>query len=282
MDELDFKILMTLNETKNITHAAEKLYISQSSLSKKIIALEKELDTEILIRKRQGVSFTPEGEIILEKSIKASKILNEMRGKLIEQKGYVTGTLNLGVSINYAHYSLPSVLASYSEKYPHVKTHVSTEQSRNIYLKALNGDIDVAIIRGEYNWKGEKILISREKVCAIKSIKYKDNSYDEIPFIGRKTDMEFEREMKTWMREKSIVPSNDGIFVDNITTCVEMVERGLGWSIVPEICLNNFSGYVEPLYFKNGEPLERSTYIMYYKDVYKLPQVEAFIEMIRK
>lgn len=281
MDEQDFKILKTINETRNITHAADKLYISQSSLSKKIIALEKELDTEILIRKRQGVSFTPEGEIILKKSTEAANILEDMRRELVAQKGYVSGTLNIGVSVNYARYSLPSVLAKYSEKYPKVRIHVTTEQSRNIYLKALNGEIDIAIIRGEFDWRGEKILLSREKVCAIRNENFNIDDLNSIAFIGRKTDMEFEREMSQWMREKNINPSNDGIFVDNITTCVEMVERGLGWSIVPEICLDNFKGIVKPLYFENGEPLERSTYIMYYKDVCDLPQVNAFIEMLK-
>ena len=59
MDERDFEILMALKETGNITRAADRLYITQSSLSKKIQAIEKELDICLLIRSRQGVHFTP-------------------------------------------------------------------------------------------------------------------------------------------------------------------------------------------------------------------------------
>ncbi len=83
------------------------------------------------------------------------------------------------------------------------------------------------------------------------------------------------------MREKCIHPKGNGIFVDNITTCVEMVRRGLGWSIVPEICLRDFDGIVEPLAFENGEPFVRSTYIMYNNNVMELPQVSAFIELLK-
>lgn len=65
MDERDFELLITLNETENITHAADRLYISQSSLSKRIRAIEQELGICILLRSRHGVHFTPEGEEVL-------------------------------------------------------------------------------------------------------------------------------------------------------------------------------------------------------------------------
>lgn len=282
MDERDFELLITLKETGNITRAADKLYITQSSLSKKIQAIEKELDICLLIRSRQGVHFTPEGEIVLKRASEAACILDIMRNELNTKKGYICGTLNAGVSINYALFRLPNLLAAYRQKYPHVTTHVSTDQSKNLYLQVMNGKIDVAIIRGEYEWKGEKILLTRENVCAIRSKKDKTRSLHTLPFVGRKTDIQFERELAQWMREQCIKPKNDNIFVDNITTCVEMVQRGLGWSVVPEICLENFDGIVEPLTFKNGEPFVMSTYIMYNNNVTELPQVKAFIELLKK
>ena len=61
-----------------------------------------------------------------------------------------------------------------------------------------------------------------------------------------------------------------------------MVERGLGWGIVPEICLNDFQGHIRPLFFENGEPLIRSTYLMFTKQALELPQVRVFIELVRQ
>ena len=281
MDERDFEILMALKETGNITRAADRLYITQSSLSKKIQAIEKELDICLLIRSRQGVHFTPEGEIVVKRTSEAACLLDIMRNELNTKKGTICGTLNAGISINYALYKLPDILAQYRQKYPLVTTHISSDQSRNLYLQVTKGQIDLAIIRGEYDWKGEKILLSREKVCAIRSKKDDNRSLHTLPYIERKTDLQFERELAQWMREQSIQPKNNGISVDNITTCVEMVQRGLGWSIVPEICLKNFDGIVEPLVFENGEPFVRSTYLMYNSNVAELPQVKAFIEMLK-
>ena len=281
MDERDFELLITLKETGNITHAADRLYITQSSLSKRIHAIEKELNTNILLRSRQGVHFTPEGEIVLKRVSEAACLMDIMRNELESQKGYICGTLNVGVSINYALYQLPELLASYHQQYPHVTTRISTDQSRNLYQQIVNNKIDAAVIRGEYDWKGEKILLNRENVCAIRSSGDANRSLHSLPYIGRKTDPQFEREISQWMREKHLHPKSNGIFVDNITTCVEMVRRGLGWSIVPEICLRDFDGIVEPLTFENGEPFVRSTYIMYNNNVMELPQVSAFIELLK-
>ena len=43
MDEKDFELLEVLDETRNITHAADKLYMTQSALSKRIKSMEQEL-----------------------------------------------------------------------------------------------------------------------------------------------------------------------------------------------------------------------------------------------
>ena len=61
MDEKDYELLHALDETRNITHAADKLYMTQSALSKRIKALEQELGVEIVLRSRQGIRFTPAG-----------------------------------------------------------------------------------------------------------------------------------------------------------------------------------------------------------------------------
>lgn len=59
MDEKDFELLEVLDETRNITHAADKLYMTQSALSKRIKSMEQELGVEILLRSRQGHPLYP-------------------------------------------------------------------------------------------------------------------------------------------------------------------------------------------------------------------------------
>lgn len=280
MDEKDFEIIETLNKTKNITHAAELLFTTQSALSKRIFMIENELGAKLMLRSRQGISFTPEGEIVLEHITKAKNELQQMRESIELSKPYVSGTLNIGVSINYARYTLPDILAKFRKNYPNVTIHINTDQSRSLFLKIMNNEINTAIVRGEYPWKESKILLSRESVCAIRSIEDKDRELEEIPYINHKTDSAFEIELTQWLRENNLHEIHNDLQVDSIETCVEMVKHGLGWAIVPEICLNNFNGIKQNLYFANGEAFLRSTWLLYSGLASKLPQVKAFIKTI--
>lgn len=281
MDERDFKLLLLLKQTQNITKAADMLFVTQSSLSKRLATIEEELDTRIIIRSRNGILFTPEGEIVLAHVEKAAEELALMKESINTSKGYVCGTLHAGISVNYALYQFPDILTLYRKLYPQVATHITTEHSRKLFTQLLDGIVDIAILRGEYPWKGNKILLKRERVCAIYPKNYSYESLSEIPYMGRKTDVTFEREILQWLRENNLSPELHGIHLDSITTCVAMVDRGIGWTIVPEICIEGFNGIVKPLVFENGKPFVRSTYLMFSDIAASLPQVNAFIDIVK-
>ena len=281
MTERDFETLEILNRTKNITHAADLLYINQSALSKRIIAIEEELGVTLMVRSRQGIHFTPEGEKVLYYSQEAKKLLELMREDLKDDNKVISGTLRAGISINYSQYNLPQILSEYKKKFPNVTTHITTEYSRNLFFKITNGEVDIAIVRGEFPWNENKILLEEENICLIYNNQDIDKDLSELQYIGRKTDTTFEREIAQWLRENDLKIKKEGIYVDNINTCVEMVNQGLGWAIVPEICLKSFKGQIKPLVFKNGQAFTRSTYLLYSNSVAKLPQVREFIKIIQ-
>lgn len=281
MDEKDFALLEALGTTQNITRAADILFTTQSALSKRVAAIESELGAKLMTRSRQGIRFTPEGEAVLRHIHRASETLRVMRGELLAMHDYVSGTINAGISVNYAKYFLPSLLAEFKKDYPHVMTYINTDQSRNIFMKLLKNEFDIAIVRGSYDWKGGKLLLSSENICAISSREDSMKTLSEIPYIARRTDPAFEREIMTWMRENNLHPEPD-IYVDSIETCAEMVRKGLGWAIVPEICLSNFDGVIRHLSFADGKPFVRPTYMLYSEEALRLRQVEAFVGTVRK
>ncbi|MGN1020566.1 MAG: LysR family transcriptional regulator [Aristaeellaceae bacterium] len=282
MDEKDFELLHVLEESRNITRAADKLYITQSALSKRIRAIERELGVELLLRSHQGIRFTPSGEAVLAHSRAAARELEQMRIQLDSMQGEICGTLNAGISINYALYRLPDALASYHSAYPKVRLQITTGQSRHLHRQMLEGSLDVAVIRGEYQWDGMRFLLGQENVTVICAREFADRPLSEYQYIGRKTDSSLEAQTLRWMNENGLGGQVAGFCVDSITTCVEMVKRGLGWSIVPEIALNGFDGCVRPCTFDNGEPFVRKTYLICQRESLALPQISAFVELLKK
>lgn len=281
MDERDYALLDILGQTGNITRAADRLFITQSALSKRIQGIERELDVQLLLRSRQGVRFTPEGEIVLNACHDEVNSLRQMRQALGGTKGKVFGTLNAGISLNYALYCLPDFLVKFRDSYPDVELNITTGQSRRLIAMLQSGSIDLAILRGEHIWEGERTLLRRENICLIAPREVSDEELVRMPYISRRTDADFERTLTSWMHEKGIRPQSGGVHVDNIRTCVEMVTRELGWSIVPEICLGGFTGYIRPIRFADGTSFIRSTYLMYNDSLLALPQARAFVDLLK-
>ena len=69
MDSRDWQILKLIDEEKSLTKTAQRLFISQPSLTYRLNKLEKEFNTPLLNRYSNGVTFTPQGEIILNLSL---------------------------------------------------------------------------------------------------------------------------------------------------------------------------------------------------------------------
>ena len=281
MDEKDFEILSILNETRNITRAAKQLYITQSALSKRIKAIEKELGIEMLIRSRQGIRFTPAGEAVLTHSTCAAREMELMRRHIDTMNEEICGTLNTGISINFALYKLPDILADYHKKYPKVNLQITTGQSRHLYRQMLDGSLDIAVLRGEYPWDGIQFLLSQENICLVYNQEYEGTPLSDYLYISHKTDISQSAMMTRWMHEQNLNPRTNGVCVDSITACTEMVKRGIGWGLLPEIALENFHGCKKPCTFTDGEPFIRRTYILCQREAVELPQVNAFMEILK-
>lgn len=281
MTEKDFELLRVLDETRNITKAADRLYLTQSALSKRIQCLEKELETELLIRSRQGIHFTPAGELALDHCRKASREMDLLRKGLVCIGEEISGTLNAGISVNFALYRLPDILAAYHEHYPKVKLKITTGQSRHLYKQMLDGTLDVAVLRGEFAWDDMRFLLSQESICVVCTQRYADRPLSSYMYIDRCSDLSQEALINRWMREQGLSTHSSGFRMDSITACMEMIRRGLGWGLVPQIALDGFDGCIRPCYFENGEPFTRRTYIFCQNDALKLPQVKTFVEALK-
>ncbi|ERL25195.1 LysR family transcriptional regulator [Mitsuokella sp. oral taxon 131] len=281
MNTQDIQLLKTLHRTSNITRTAEELYTTQSSVSKRIRQLEKELGIILVLRSRRGIQFTPAGEIVLRHVNAITRELTSMNQELNDTQGIISGTLRVGVSINYALYRLPPLLRRYQKRYSLVRTQTIIEASQKIYSMFIAGQIELAIVRGEYSdWTGSRILLGREPICAITCPEHCDLPLRELPQVIRKADLEMERDTALWCRENKIPTAKNQVFANSTATCIEMVRQGLGWGIVPKICLAHFDGCIRPMRFADGRPLVRSTYLLYTEQTAALPQIQAFIDLL--
>ena len=109
MNIMQIKCFWEVVKTQNVTLAAERLYLTQSAVSKKISSLEKELDIVLFERRNRNILPTPEGRELLEsfgeilaayeKTEKTVDIIRKSRGQFdgVVRMSLIPAVENLGV-----------------------------------------------------------------------------------------------------------------------------------------------------------------------------------------
>ncbi|MFC7391714.1 LysR family transcriptional regulator [Scopulibacillus cellulosilyticus] len=282
MNDKDWVLLTILNEERNITKTAERLYISQPALSYRIQQLESYFQSQLFIRNRSGLHLTPQGEIAVQYAQNMVKQLEETKEKLQSMEVKVKGTLKLGVSSIIARYMLPEMLQDFLNEYPEVDINVITGFSSEIEQILVEGDIHIAIMRGERHWHEKKWLLSNEPILAASKEPLEIENLPALARIYYKTDSSLKALVDSWWKESFQEPPKITMAVDNLETCKEMVKKGLGYAILPGTCLKNERElFTYPLYNKQGRPVERQTWVYCWDSSMKFAAVAAFFDFFK-
>ena len=283
MDEKDWNALRILYQEKQISRASERLYISQPALTYRIKNLEKEFDTKLFFKTKGGIEFTTEGLHLVEYSEEMINKLQKTKDYMLNMQNEVRGTLRLGVSSNFAQYKLPNLLKQFSTKYPNVQFNINTGWSTDIMNLLDSSTVQLGILRGNYEWYGKKELLHKEKLCLISKKEIDMEKLPELSFINYKTDESLKTLITGWWHDKYSEPPLIMMETDRLETCKEMVKNDLGIAIVPQICLqpsDNLQTY--ELFYTNGNPVFRYTWLMYNQDLLQLSTVRNFIDFLNE
>lgn len=141
-----YRIFYQVACVKNISRAAESLFITQPAVSKAIKHLESELSTILFIRSPKGVSLTTEGEFLFNYIEKAFKEIEKGEILLEKLKQLDDGLIRIGVSNTLCKYYFMPHLKSFHEKYPGIKIHIVNRTAPQIIQLVKQGNLDFGIV----------------------------------------------------------------------------------------------------------------------------------------
>jgi DNA-binding transcriptional LysR family regulator len=135
-------------ETGGFSAAAAELYISQSSLSKQIMALESELGFPLFNRSKRKISLAPGGKSFLPH---ARSLFAAYQAMLVEVASYKAApSLSIIAIPVIAQYQIASHVARFKQAHPEVQL-VLEEREAVAILPALdNHQFDLAFLRDNY------------------------------------------------------------------------------------------------------------------------------------
>lgn len=149
MDIIKLKSFLTIANLLSFSEASEQLYVSQSSLSKQIISLEKELKCQLFDRSKKRISLTTAGNLTL---IHAQTIVMEYETLLQELKKLNHDSLNL-VKISsipvMAHYGFTSLIGNFAKINPTIIINLQELEGNQIIPSLESMEYDFAFMRSD-------------------------------------------------------------------------------------------------------------------------------------
>ncbi|WP_458414761.1 cidABC operon transcriptional activator CidR [Schinkia sp. CFF1] len=146
---MDIKHLLYFIEVakeKSFSRAADKLYITQPTISKMIKNLEDELGIALFDRSKKQLVLTDGGKIILEQAKLIDYAFHNLETELDQLLGLKKGHIRIGLPPIFDAYMFLKIVSDFHEKYPGITFQLVEEGSKKIEESVENNLLDIGVI----------------------------------------------------------------------------------------------------------------------------------------
>lgn len=138
-------------KAKSFSKAAERLYISQPSLSLTIKKIEERLGAQLFDRSTTPLRLTDCGKEYIKCIQKVMDIEDGFATYLSNYNDLRTGSLSIGASNFFASYILPPMIARFKSQYPRIAVDLIETNTVRLEKQLCSGELDLAIENSAFN-----------------------------------------------------------------------------------------------------------------------------------
>ena len=278
---------------KSFTEAAKQLYISQPTISTHIQALEKELESKLIVRTTKSIELTKRGTELYECAVK----MLDLRDNLLQKwKSNEEKIIRLGVSTIPSAYILPEFLPDFCREYPEIFFHSIQSDSKEIIEGVLEDRMDVGLVGMEPEddhlacipfYEDELVVIApmSERFLELQKKEQPLTELFKEPMILREKGSGTKKAADLFLEKEGV--SKDSLkvaaYMNDPEAIKNSVAAGLGISIVSKKAAENMIREKRLLSFEFSRYTSgRKFYIIYKKDYLLRPFIHTFINYIQK
>lgn len=247
MDLRQLETFIQVANSKSFSRAAEKLYITQPTVTNHVQNLEKELGTLLINRSGKNISLTDAGSLLYKYAINIVNSCEMAKFDLAAYKGKIQGHVSIFSSSVPRKYILPNIIHDFLSIYPDVSFTLADNDSKNVTNSILEGDTDFGIVGAKYSsnnlnyidlMEDRLLLITPNSTKFNKpnfsTLKLKDILKENILLreegSGTRNLLEFElKKNKLNLNSLNIIA-----YIEDTETIKELVSLGTGVSFISE------------------------------------------------
>ena len=140
-----YKTFYSVAKYNSFSKAAEKLYVTQPSISYAIKQLESNLNTKLFYRNPSGIKLTLEGKELLDYVEKSYNLLISGERNLKESQNFTHGRVAVGVQSHIGRFFLFPFVEKFHQDYPNIEIKIISRNTEEMIKALENNDIDFMI-----------------------------------------------------------------------------------------------------------------------------------------
>jgi DNA-binding transcriptional LysR family regulator len=152
------EVFLAIAHAQSFSRAAERIHLSQPTLSEHMKELEEELGVPLFVRHSRSVSLTESGRVFEDYATRVVATLAAGRQAIAELDGLKRGSLVVGASTTPGTYVLPARIAKFREEYPGITVALRIANSRAVEERVRDGEVDLAVIGGHVLGPSERCV----------------------------------------------------------------------------------------------------------------------------
>ena len=287
MDLRTLRYFLAVARDENMTRAAERLRVTQPTLSKALKSLEDELGKKLFVRHAFNISLTEEGLLLRDRARELVGLADKMEQEFRDLDAEGGGELFIGVAETPQSGRLAREIRAAKDLWPGLRCQLSSGDAEDLAGKLDSGTLDFAVMCTEPDPRAYEslafpeadtwgLVMAEDDPLAVKAAVTADDLDGLALFSTREC---WERHLPRWCGEPVAELSPEGSF-ERFADAVPMVQAGLGCLLAPAgvIAATPSGG----LAFRPLAPaLETPVYLAWKRDRTAAPMAQRFLARVR-
>ena len=288
---MEIRVLRYFLETAregNMTRAAERLFISQPTMSKQLKELENELGAKLFIRSNYSIRLTEAGLLLRDRAEDILSLVAKTEAEFKSLEETNSGDIFVGAPESEAMSLFAEAVHTLQKNYPRIRCNIYSGNLSDVCERLDKGLLDFAIVMSyvdlsKYNYLELPmkdtwgILMRKDDPLAGKS-SFAASDLDKLPLICSRQwiDQESPRWLGAAAKDMNIVATYNLVFNGSV-----MVRAGMGYAVVLDKLVN--TGEDSDLTFipLSGVP-QTEMYVIWRKYQTFTPIAERLMNMLRR
>lgn len=248
MDTQSLQAFMAVADNRSFSLAADRLFLTQPAVSKRIAQLEQQLGARLFDRVGRRIRLTEAGRALLPRARQVLLELEDMGRTISNLTGQVGGTLRIGTSHHIGLHRLPPILRRFSKEYPEVKLDIHFIDSEAAWEAVLHGELEMGVVTlpPQPDTRLSSQVVWNDPLVFMCAPEHPLAQLDQMPLETLThysailpSAVTFTRRIVENLFQERQQTLNISMSTNYLETIHMMVSIGLGWSVLPQTMVDH-------------------------------------------